>query len=102
MFDVPGDRGAYLKRFLLFVESLFKKNQFPAIINMAVKNTNAVMPDSIRHPVFIWIPAFARMTRNGVFSCRRNNTENQMSSGWHFGTIGYKITLILMLNQGLP
>jgi hypothetical protein len=41
-----------------------------AIIMLATKDTNRVMPDLIRHPVFSWIPAFAGMTTIGMFYCR--------------------------------
>jgi hypothetical protein len=32
------------------------------IIKPASKNSNHAMPDLIRHPVFLWIPAFSGMT----------------------------------------
>ena len=40
---------------------------------MAIRDTISVMPDLIRHPVFLWIPAFAGMTIFGVFSWQSNN-----------------------------
>ena len=36
-------------------------------ITPAIIDTNHVMPDLIRHPVFVWIPAFAGKTVFGVF-----------------------------------
>jgi len=33
-------------------------------INPAIKYASPVMPDLIRHPGFVWIPAFAGMTKH--------------------------------------
>jgi hypothetical protein len=49
---------------------------------------NSVMPDLIRHPVFIWIalrftayPAFAGMTNLGVITCRSNINKLFLKTG---------------------
>jgi hypothetical protein len=39
------------------------------------------MPDLIWHDVIFWIPAFARMTIFGVFSCQSNKTLSRRVSG---------------------
>ena len=36
------------------------------------------MPDLIRYPAFIWIPAYARMTIVSVSICHINSMEKQM------------------------
>jgi hypothetical protein len=36
------------------------------------KYSTAVMPDVIRHPLPVWIPAFAGMTNFGMFNRRSN------------------------------
>jgi hypothetical protein len=38
------------------------------ITKPANKYAQAVMPDSIRHPLPAWIPAFARMTNFEIFT----------------------------------
>ena len=45
------------------------------IIKPAINYTNSVMPDLIRHPVAVWIPAFAGMTTVCIFNCRVNSEK---------------------------
>jgi hypothetical protein len=43
-------------------------------IKAGIESSISVMPDLIRHPVSIWIPAFAGMTTLGHL-CRSNNRQ---------------------------
>ena len=47
-------------------------NELVGFIKPAINYTNSVMPDLIRHPVVVWIPAFAGMTTVCIFNCRVN------------------------------
>ena len=52
--------------------SLLPLTDGPELIEPAIHYTNSVMPDLIRHPVSVWIPAFAGMTTVCIFNCRVN------------------------------
>jgi len=57
------------------------------LLNRQLNRPTFVIPDVIRDPATVWIPAFAGMTVIAVFSCRVNNIGNYTKGSWRVNTI---------------